>query len=74
MAQEDGDEITFPRLVDVAPEPLEYARQVLDFLLWGGKPYFMQTSEEIAEASTVINHGEIIGFLKEFAEIQHQKP
>ena len=69
MASKDDGKPLIPLTAAMTPEQLEYARQCLDYLLWGGKPSFeLSEVEKISEETTITPVGDIIGFLKEFAE------
>ena len=56
----------YPLITAMTPEQLEYSRQCLDYLLFG-------RAVKGEDAATSQPRGEIVGFLKEFAE-QQQKP
>ena len=60
-SHDGGGKAPFPLVSAMTPVQLEYARQALDYILLGGSPGPQEPT------------GEIIGFLKEFAE-QQKKP
>ena len=73
----DGDgKPPYPLLSVMTPGQKEYAHQCLEYLLYGGWPRWDRETqrESPPEPATPKIVGEIIGYLKEFAEQQSRPP
>ena len=64
-SHDGGGKPPFPLVSEMTPEQLEFARQTLDYILLGETPGILPTEIKVV--------GEVIGYLKEFAE-QQKKP